>query len=320
MKTQEIYEKVNQVILDELAQGVVPWERPWGADGQFAHNGYSRKNYTGCNFFTMNFLAQKYGAVDFYTFNQIQELGGHIRKGERGHLVTFYKVVSYRDPSAPSITEDGEIENIKTIPMLRYYVVWNRNQVEGLPEAKNIETKEINPIEAAEKIVACYPGAPRIIEDHPQAYYSPSGDYVNMPKRNTFKSAEGWYSTLFHELTHSTGHKSRLDRFDGAGKFGSESYGREELVAELGACYLRSVAGIERNYETKQSASYIAGWSKAIKDDPQMFFKAASAAQKAADYILNGKQPEIKTAPILAAKKVVKAPEVIAAPVQLELF
>ena len=278
MNKQEIYEKVNQIILDEIAKGVLPWEKPWG--DSFAHNGISGKFYNGINAFTLNILAMNYGANDYYTFQQIQECGASIKKGEKGNLVTFYKMLEYKDPTEPE-------EEPKKIPLLRYYYVWNRSQCEGLPEPKKEKKLVFSPIEKAEEIIKGYTDKPKIMETNlTKAFYRPSSDMINIPERERFCSVDAFYSTLFHELVHSTGSRKRLDRFDDASFFGSESYSREELVAELGACYLRNLSGIKSAKADRNSASYIDGWSRKLKSDPQMFFKAASAAQKAVDYML----------------------------------
>ncbi|MGD0283227.1 MAG: zincin-like metallopeptidase domain-containing protein, partial [Dissulfurispiraceae bacterium] len=174
----------------------------------------------------------------------------------------------------------------------RYYNVFNAEQCEGLKiEAIGTEEREFAPIEICMATVAAMPNSPEIKHGDQKAYYVPTMDYVNMPKPETFASAEEYYSVLFHELTHSTGHRSRLNRkgITVNNGFGSADYGKEELIAEMGAAFLCGCTGIE-NRTLDNSAAYVQGWIKAIKEDKRIVITAAAAAQKAADYILNKKE------------------------------
>jgi antirestriction protein ArdC len=178
-------------------------------------------------------------------------------------------------------------------PLLRYYTVFNTDQTEGIAVPSAVGTP-VAPIAACEQIVAGMPSAPRIVEsiDGDGAYYSPRLDVVHMPSRSRFRRSEDFYAVLFHELTHSTGHASRLDRatLRDAGRFGDANYSREELVAEMGAAFLCGVAGIDSNDAVEQSAAYLKGWLSALRADPRMLVVAAAQAQKAADYILGRAQ------------------------------
>jgi antirestriction protein ArdC len=175
--------------------------------------------------------------------------------------------------------------------LLRYYRVFNIEQCEGLNALYGDDRKPVNPIEECESIANRMPNPPRI-EQHSQAFYRPSADMVGMPSRTCFESPEAYYSTLFHELTHSTGHTSRLNRFDENStdhQFGSESYSKEELVAELGAAMLAGIAGISQT-TIANSASYLQTWINRLKSDSRLIISAASNAQKAADYILGNEK------------------------------
>ncbi len=186
--------------------------------------------------------------------------------------------------------------------MLRYYRVFNIEQCEGLKALHGDDHKPVNPLAECESIANRMPNAPRI-EQHSQAFYRPSADMVGMPSRNCFESPEGYYSTLFHELTHSTGHKSRLNRFEENStdhQFGSESYSKEELIAEMGAAMLAGIAGISQA-TLDNSASYLQSWINRLKSDSRLIISAASHAQKAADYILGKTQSEEGKPELLAS-------------------
>jgi antirestriction protein ArdC len=228
---------------------------------------------------------QGYGSRYWLTFNQANKLGGHVRKGEKSSIVTFWNIgeeKTVRDA-------DGNEHQAKPF-LLRYYRVFNLEQTEGIAEKLGLgkATPRVPSIEQCEAIVKGMPNPPTFQQDS-RAWYRPSTDTVGMPSRNAFNSAEEYYSTLFHELTHSTGHTKRVGR-DGIEKlktFGSESYSKEELIAEMGAAMLCGVAGIERK-TLSNSAAYLKSWIDVLKSDARMVVSAASQAQKAADYIQGG--------------------------------
>jgi antirestriction protein ArdC len=228
-----------------------------------------------------------YENPNWLTFNQAKGLGGHVKQGEKACPVVFWKWLDVEDSESPT----GK----KRVPFLRYYSVFNVAQCDGLPEGRipaiNGSQREHTPIAEAERIVAAMPKRPTIENKWPRAFYSPGGDFVGMPAPELFRSTEEYYSVLFHELTHSTGHESRLKRKGVNGTegewsaFGSQSYSQEELVAEMGAAFLCGQAGIvERTLNN--SASYIGSWLERLKDDRRLVVYAAAQAQKAADFIL----------------------------------
>jgi antirestriction protein ArdC len=269
------YEIVTESIIKQLESGVAPWHKPWRTE--VPANLVSRKEYRGINIFLL--ASQGYGSRYWVTYRQARELGGNVKKGERGTKVVLWKISEFSKENA----ETGQLENRKSI-LLRYYIVFNLDQCEGVqsPEPQRV----INPIEQCETIVEQMPNRPKFEQDS-RACYRPSTDTVGMPARSAFHTAEEYYSTLFHELTHSTGNPSRVGRegIMNHNPFGSEDYSKEELVAEMGAAMLCGVAGIESR-TLDNSAAYLQSWINKLKSDSRLIVSAASQAQKAADYIL----------------------------------
>ncbi len=267
-----VYGIVNDKIIALLEKGTVPWRQPWHLAG-IPCNLLSRRPYTGINLMLLASLG--YERNFFITYKQLQSIGGKVIRGEKGHLVCFW---------GKSTEENGE----KPKPLFRYYWVFNVAQCENIPEDKMPPTiyRQTVSIEACENIVTNMPNCPTIQYKQHKAFYDPLKDIVNMPKQKTFESDEAYYSTLFHELVHSTGHRNRLNRPDliQMSEFGSEPYSHEELVAEMGTCYLQSCVGIESQIE--QSAAYIQNWLQVLKNDKKFIFTASAQAQKATDYIL----------------------------------
>lgn len=281
----DVYQIITDRIISALEAGTVPWNKPWQsklADGSSnaPANYRSGKAYRGVNAFLLGMTP--YDCPLWLTFKQAKEAGGCVRKGEKGMPVVFWKRLLGVDKAT------GEK---KVIPLLRYYTVFNVRQCEGIewnaPIAP-VTGPAFDPIANAVAIIEGMQNRPEIRHAGPQAYYSPSLDYVNMPKPEAFNAPEMYYSISFHELTHATGHKGRLNRkgvaFDNA-RFGSETYSKEELVAEMGAAFLCGHAGI-LNATIGDSAAYVANWLKVLKDDRKLVVQAAGLAQRAADYIL----------------------------------
>jgi len=275
---QDVYQRITERIVALLEAGTVPWRLPWKSDGP--RNLISKRPYRGINAFLLN--AMCYTSPYWLTFLQVQSLGAKVRRGERACPVVLWKWIK---------VEDEEEE----IPFVRCFAVFNVQQMEGLPAGAipATEDRPFNPIEEAERIIEQMPNRPEIRYGGSVASYQPADDVVNMPRRECFKSAEVFYNTIYHELTHSVGHKSRLARkgvTDVQG-FGSDPYAREELVAEMGAAFLCGHCGIERTLD--QSAAYIQGWLKRIRSEPRLLIQAAAQAQKAADYILGRQAAEV---------------------------
>ena len=276
---KDIYEMVTDRIIEQLEKGYIPWQKPWTGVHDGAYNRISNKPYSLLN----QMLISKTG--EYASFKQWTELGGHIRKGEKAEIVTFWKIQQIEEEN-----EDGE-KIIKQLPLLRYYNVFHISQVEGV-EPKSIDLNELQPIEEAERIKTEYMQREHIkilekVTD--KAFYSPSLDYIQVPCKEQYQNIEEFYSTLFHEMTHSTGHKNRLDREDvkDCMYFGSENYSKEELCAELGSAFLINKLGIASSKSFNNSTAYIQSWLRVLKNDKKFIISASSRAEKAVKYILN---------------------------------
>jgi antirestriction protein ArdC len=280
---QSVYQIVTEQIIKQLESGVAPWHRPWRTEPPC--NLISGKEYRGINPFLL--APQGYGSRYWLTFNQANKLGGHIRKGEKSSIVTFWKIGEERVVKSTDGTER------KTHPfLLRFYHVFNIEQTEGIAEKLGLgkASPRIPSLDQCQAIVSGIPNRPAITQDG-RAWYRPSTDTVGIPSRSAFNSAEEYYSTLFHELTHSTGHTSRIGRegIEQLNTFGSDSYSKEELVAEMGAAMLCGVTGIVPA-TLSNSAAYLNSWIDRLRGDSQLIVSAASQAQKAADYIQGVRQ------------------------------
>lgn len=283
-----VYQMVADRIVAQLEQGIVSWQRPWtgvsGAEGG-AINYVSRKAYS---FLNQCLLMQ---GGEYLSFKQIQDLGGRIKKGEKGSFVVFYKQLTINNDKQD---EEADINELKTIPLLRYYNVWHIDQTEGIESKTPAQEEEPTPeyLDEQERIIEAYVQRSglkfRNQRASNRAFYAPLTDEVVVPKITQYKERAEYYSTTFHELTHSTGASGRLNRkgiTSAEAAFGSELYSREELVAEMGAAMLCNVTGIDCAKAFKNSVAYIQGWSRHIKNDPKMFVIAAGQAEKAAKYI-----------------------------------
>jgi len=275
-----VYEIVTEQVIRQLEQGVAPWRKPWRTE--LPVNLISGKSYRGLNVFLLG--AQGYGSRYWLTFNQAKKLGGHIRKGQHSSLVTFWHI------GEEKIIRQTDGTERKSKPfLLRSYHVFNVEQTEGIADKLGLTgaSPRVPDLEQCEAIVSRVPNAPKM-EQSSKAWYRPSTDTVGMPSKPLFASIEEYYSTLFHELTHSTGHTSRVGRegIENIAGFGSDSYSREELIAEMGAAMLCGVTGISPA-TMSNSASYLQSWITRLRGDSKLLVSAASAAQKAADYIRN---------------------------------
>lgn len=281
MAKANVYDMVTNRIIAELEKGQIPWEKPWTGVRSGAYNRITKRPYSLLN----QMLLQHSG--EYATFKQRQDLGGHIRKGEKSEIVCFWKILEQEE----TIPDTGKKEIVK-IPLLRYYNVFHISQVEGVePLAPEQLNDEVEPIKAGDKIINDY-----INREHlnfvecksNKAYYSPSNDTVVVPLKEQYNLINEYYSTTFHELTHSTGHKNRLNRLQtgAVAAFGSENYSKEELVAEIGSTTLMSIAGIETAKTFRNSTAYIQNWLQVLRNDNKFIVSASSKAEKAVNYIL----------------------------------
>ena len=273
----DIYAAVTDRIIQQMENNIVPWQKPWGGMSGRAYSGSTGKPYSLLN----QMLLEKPGA--YFTFNQIQRMGGNVRKGEKSSLVVFWKQIPFKEQDS----QTGEII-VKQIPVLRYYSVFHIDQCDGIATpATEPKPKQNSP--EAESIVSEYlhrSGVELIQRISDEAYYSPSGDCVVLPMPEQFKSMEERFSTTFHELAHSTGHQSRLNRLRATAHFGNESYSKEELVAEITAAALMNHTGLETKGTFQNSAAYIQSWLSALRNDKRLIVTASGAASKAFDYIV----------------------------------
>ena len=279
---KDIYEGITNNIITALDKGTIPWHKPW--IGGSPANYTSDKAYRGINVLQLEVaqLGAGYESNHWLTFKQAKNAGGSVKAGEKGTPIIFWKFFTKETKDEVS----GEMVK-ESIPMARGYTVFNTLQCSGI-KAKEKPGGVIDSIEAAECLVSGFGGPPGITHAGGRAFYSPGSDSVTMPVRNSFDSSESYYSTLFHELTHSTGHATRLDR-NLKNKFGDDKYSNEELIAELGAAFLMGLTGGELIAKTlDNSAAYIAHWRSKLSEDSGLIVKASSAAQKAADYITKG--------------------------------
>lgn len=282
--SQRIYEAVTNRIVTALEKGVVPWRRPWYESGPPV-NVESKRPYRGVNLFLLSLAP--YLDNRWLTFRQAKSLGGSVRKGEHASVVTFWK--RWEVPSDGADRPRNPDVARRSIPLLRTYLVFNVEQCEGLrlpPRAVAENGPPESRIAAAETLVHRMPDPPLIVEQGERAYYDPVRDRVVIPELRRFCKADDFHATLFHELGHSTGHVSRLNRFSDLDElqFGSASYSREELVAELCSAFCCAMCGID-NSVIDNSASYIGGWLRVLKADSRALVLASAKAQRAADYI-----------------------------------
>lgn len=270
------YQIITDKMIEALESGVVPWRRPWTPTD--APRNIRGTFYRGVNKLLLQWAQIKagYKSNTWLTPKQAIELKANF-KGQKTTMVVFWKIGKAID------RESGEEK--KTF-LLRYYNVLNVEQCEGLTLPADPEQIPIDPIESAEAVYSHMQNAPRLEHGGDSAFYSPSLDFVQMPPRDTFKSAEGYYATLFHELAHSTGHATRLGRFtaDHSHNFGGQDYSKEELVAEMTSNFVCSTIGIQNDFDN--SAAYINSWIQALKNEKTWIVSAAAKAEKAADYIL----------------------------------
>lgn len=286
------YQMITDRFISLLEQGTVPWRQPWSEKGNLfdQQNLVTQHAYRGIN--SLMTLSQGYESPYWITFNQAKDLGANIRKGEKGTPIVYWVRLSKES--------ERDSEDIRSFMMPKTYVVFNVAQVENLKLSERLLKRkekelEFNPIEACESIVSNYESKPLIEHREQRAYFRPSTDTVNMPRPETFRSVEDYYAVLFHELTHSTGHVSRLKRdalTNKVASFGSHEYSKEELIAELGSAFLCAKAGIDSPHLEEQSAAYLKSWLKVLKNDSKLLIQASSAAQKSCDLILNVKQDE----------------------------
>lgn len=284
---RDIYQMVTDRIIEELEKGRIPWQKPWTGIRSGAYSRVTKKPYSLLN----QIMLAKPG--EYATYEQWKKLGGQVRGGEKSSFVVFWKMYLKKTEK-----KDEKGETIyESVPVLRYYNVFHIDQVDGVEPLEKPELQENEPIAKAEEIIADYvvrSGIEFSSEQSNRAFYSPLMDKVVVPLIGQFPLVEEYYSTTFHELTHSTGHADRLNRFteeEKAHRFGDENYSKEELVAEIGAATIMNTLGFETEKSFRNSAAYIQSWVGALKNDKRFIVSASGKAAKAVDLIL-GNLPE----------------------------
>ena len=306
---RKVEEEIAGRIIELLDQGQLPpWEKGWrDSRNGVPVNAVSMKPYRGINRWMtlITQYAMSYDDPRWLTYRQAEALGGNVRKGEKSTSIVFWKRVSFRDREERENEDYGKDNNgsppeegrTRTYPMLRSYRVFNLEQTEGcqIKPLPRPETADHDPIRAAEAIIAGMPGPPgfEFYENANYApHYAPAIDTVRVPAMGRYRDPEDYYNTVFHELTHATGHPKRLERFGlDANANDLHAYGREELTAAMGAAMLAAHAGIEAEL-VERDASYIRHWRDVINADKAMVIRAATLAQRAVDLILGESPPE----------------------------
>ncbi len=279
-----VYQIITDRVVKLLESGVIPWKKPWDSTLGAPRNFATKKFYRGINVFLLS--NHPFKSPYWMTFLQIAGMGGSVKAGAKSTPVIFWKLLKQAaEPTSVNTYGDAQVGG-DAIPLLRYYNVFNVEQTNGITVPEE-SPRIFNPIQECEQIVSAMPNRPTIQHNGNEAFYSPPKDFVNMPSQEAFNSPEKYYCALFHELTHSTGHESRLKRSGITDRhhFGETDYSKEELVAEMGAAFLCGTAGIE-NRTIGNSAAYISSWLKCLEDDNKLVVHAAAQAQRAADYIL----------------------------------
>jgi antirestriction protein ArdC len=277
----KVHELITDKIIESIEAGNLPiWVRPWNVEGHKNFN--SKRPYRGINrlLLEMYHMAHGYEYNYWVTYNGAKTAGGNVKRGEKSQIVVFYRQIPNKQEEPD---EDG---NYPTIPLLRYYKIFNLSQCEGI-EVPEKELKEFDADERAEGIIDGMPNPPSFKLGGNSAYYSPPKDHVQLPKKQSFKTSDGYYCTAFHELAHSTGHTDRLNRKEvmESDLFGGIEYSKEELTAEISSAMLASHCEFDPS-NVERSASYVGSWLKKLEDDKKMVIQAAAKAQQAVDYIL----------------------------------
>lgn len=295
----DLYAAVTDRIVAALEQGHIPWITPWTGSPEQAQpaNLSSGHRYRGVNVLLLNMVqaAQAYPSNRWLTFQQARSLGGHVRKGERGTEVVFFKMLDLAQEGGTISAEPSR----KVVPLLRSFTVFNAAQVDGLPPALVTTSAPVEPFDANEAAEALLAASGAVIRHGASsAFYRPADDLICLPDPQAFISPERYYGVALHELTHWTAHPSRCARVL-SGRQHIEAYAFEELIAEMGSAFLCSHVGIHAEL---QHAAYIESWLKALRSDKRLIFSAASAAQKAVDFLV----------PQTAGAAPAKTPEVVA--------
>jgi len=293
-QTQDFYQKITDRVIEKLDQGQIMWHKTWNVskDETIPYNLLTKKYYNGVNVFILldAMIEGEYSRNIWLTFNQAKQLGGHVKKGETSTEICradFY-LRKATDTDLPSEIKDGKVKQF----FLKTYKVFNVGQCEGLilPNYEEITNTDYDPVKEAEAIINSYRGKPKLnINGHSNPCYIHALDEVQMPMIKNFTDKEEYYCSMFHELGHSTGAKKRLNRPDLVAMVPKQShaYSREELTAELSACLLLSMCGLDTPKTLDNSINYLAHWAKALRKDKNLFPRACKQATESVNWILN---------------------------------
>lgn len=280
---RDVYGVITEKICEQIESGKLNWHKTWRLS-EMPRNYASGKPYRGINVLLL--MAGGYSSPYWLTFNQAREAGGTVRRGEHSSIVTFFKPIMEvkEDPST------GEERSIQVGALLRYYNVFSLEQCTGVPEKPVDQTNEKIP--SGEELIQSLKD---LVIKHGYPSYYPRRDEISMPNLNEFEANSAYYATLYHEMTHWTGHPSRLGRASiirfiegGGGCFGDDTYGQEELVAELGSSFLCTRTGIDLDDGGSNAAAYMQGWLSHLRENTSLIVRASGQAQRAADYLLKG--------------------------------
>lgn len=291
MAPSPVFEIVTNQIVTLLERGIVPWRRPWSVNGSTPKNAHTKKAYHGTNRFLLMVAALERGHTSPYwlTFRQAQELGGTVKKGEKGTPIIFAKPVDRKDRKTGEPMTDANGDPVRCW-IWRYSTVFNIEQTTvPAPEDPSAPAVPVPVPEDARAAALAYLAREKIefSEGGDRAFFRPISDSITVPAASQYTNGAEYLSTLYHEIVHSTGIETRLNRYQSTDpiRFGSEVYAKEELVAEIGAAFCCAAYGIDQS-TIENSAAYIGGWLKALKDDRQLMISAASAAEKACRFII----------------------------------
>lgn len=278
IQVRDVYAEVTGRIINMLNSGTIPWRKPWNAAPT---NYISRRPYRGVNIWLLDC---DYASPYWLTYKQAKKAGGHVKRGERGTQIIYWNFIDRE-----STNDEGEVE-MRRIPLLRYYTVFNMEQCSDI----KVDTNAVEVVTPAEEVIDGYIN---VHDEPPQlkyggnvAAYIPMNDVVKIPHRDTFTSPAGYYSTMFHELVHSTGHKSRLNRTLDT-QFASSAYSNEELIAEMGAAYLCAISDTKLVANSIDNmAAYIGHWKSKLEEDKRLIVRISGQAQKAVDWVLGHRE------------------------------
>lgn len=286
MSTQsEIRQQITAKIIEALKGGMAPWRRPWRSNSGTSTNAISSKVYRGINVLLLELAAVEHGYESKWwaSYRQWRSLGGQVRRGEHGTQIIFYRPVVRK----VTVDEDGQAE-VESFPLLRTWTVFNIGQVEG---------------DAVEQFRASWPSVGDFVDYGPaeeviratgadirfggeRAFFQAERDFIQLPPKCSFLTESDYYHTAFHELIHYTGHESRLARLSKNARFGDRAYAFEELVAEIGGCFLANEIGVPQSDDLSNQQAYLSYWLQVLENDPKAIFTAATQASAASDYIL----------------------------------